>query len=48
MKKDDLFVLRGVVSLSIFDHKTKCDLNNYVAFTDAAKFKDWILSFIYN
>lgn len=49
MKRDGVFTLRGIVSMSISDTKRRsCDLSNYIVFTDASKFIDWLLSFITN
>lgn len=39
--------LRGIVSLSLFDTETqRCDLREYVVFTDVAKFQDWVIEVI--
>lgn len=39
----DKWFVRGLVSLSLQDHKTQsCDLKNYIVFTDLSKFGDWI------
>ncbi|KAJ8977008.1 hypothetical protein NQ317_018379 [Molorchus minor] len=47
LKQNGRYVLRGVVSMSISEtHARTCDLSNYVVFTDASKFLDWLLSFI--
>lgn len=47
MKRNDRWLLRGIVSMSISDtQKFTCDLKNYVVFTDASKFVSWLLSFI--
>ncbi|KAJ8958022.1 hypothetical protein NQ318_002026 [Aromia moschata] len=47
LKKDGRWMLRGIVSMSISEtHTRTCDLSNYVVFTDASKFLDWLLSFI--
>lgn len=38
--------LRGIVSVGLKDHATnKCDVNNYVMFTDVAQFLPWIESY---
>lgn len=40
------WTLRGVVSTALYiDNTNICDLNEYVVFTDVAKFRDWIMSF---
>ncbi|XP_055695255.1 serine protease gd-like [Lutzomyia longipalpis] len=45
-QKDGRWTIRGVVSTSLStDGGNTCNLNEYVVFTDVAKFKDWILSF---
>lgn len=45
LKKDDRWILRGIVSTSLLDQEQKsCDLKHYVVFTDASKFLDWLLS----
>lgn len=45
LKKDDRWILRGIVSTSLLDQEQKsCDLRHYVVFTDASKFLDWLLS----
>jgi secreted trypsin-like serine protease len=37
------WMIRGVVSLSLQDEKTKqCDLGNFIVFTDVAKYVPWI------
>ncbi|XP_072394379.1 serine protease gd-like [Diabrotica undecimpunctata] len=47
MKWDGRWMLRGIVSLSISETNTKsCDLSNYVVFTDASKFLNWLRSFL--
>ncbi|KAF4530806.1 hypothetical protein B566_EDAN017105, partial [Ephemera danica] len=41
------WMLRGVVSLSLQDEETRqCDLNNYIVFTDVAKYLQWIKNVI--
>lgn len=38
--------LRGVTSVSLYDsNEGRCDLNNYVVFTDVAKFGKWMQQF---
>lgn len=44
VNKNKQWILRGIVSQSIKDENGSCDLNHYVVFADAAKFKDWILN----
>lgn len=47
MNQNGRWMLRGVVSMSISDTKKRtCDLGNYVVFTDASKFLEWLLAFI--
>ncbi|XP_057652166.1 serine protease gd-like isoform X1 [Diorhabda carinulata] len=47
MKLNGKWILRGIVSLSISETNTRsCDLSNYVVFTDASKFLDWLLTFL--
>lgn len=46
MKVNNRWTLRGVVSVAIPNEDKFCDLNNYVVFTDAAKFKDWIKQYM--
>lgn len=47
MKLNEKWTLRGIVSLSISETNTRsCDLSNYVVFTDASKFLDWLLTFL--
>ncbi|CAH0549130.1 unnamed protein product [Brassicogethes aeneus] len=47
IKRDQVWMLRGIVSMSISDtHSRTCDLNHYVVFTDASKFHSWLYSFI--
>lgn len=47
MYKDNRIVLRGIVSAALADPvKNTCNLSEYVVFTDAAKFGDWIRSFM--
>nr|CAI5870312.1 unnamed protein product [Callosobruchus analis] len=37
----------GIVSISVSEHNTRhCDLSNYVIFTDASKYVDWLLTFV--
>ncbi|XP_075219080.1 serine protease gd-like [Lycorma delicatula] len=39
--------LRGIVSLSLLNTSTQsCDLDEYIIFTDAAKFHDWLTAFV--
>uniref|UniRef100_A0A1L8DQK5 Putative trypsin-like serine protease n=1 Tax=Nyssomyia neivai TaxID=330878 RepID=A0A1L8DQK5_9DIPT len=45
-EKDGRWTVRGVVSTALStDGSNTCNLNEYVVFTDVAKFKDWIISF---
>ncbi|XP_045466369.1 serine protease gd-like isoform X1 [Harmonia axyridis] len=46
MKKNGRWFLRGVVSMSLSNVNGSCDLWNYVVFTDASKYKDWLLGFV--
>ncbi|KAJ8921254.1 hypothetical protein NQ315_013726 [Exocentrus adspersus] len=47
VKDGDRWMLRGIVSMSISESNTRtCDLKNYVVFTDASKYLDWLLSFV--
>ncbi|XP_018335651.1 serine protease gd [Agrilus planipennis] len=46
MKIREKWVLRGVVSYSLSKRDRICDLEEYVVFTDASKFTEWILSLI--
>lgn len=42
-EQDGKIYLRGIVSSAIFDQATQsCDNNQYVVFTDVAKYTDWI------
>lgn len=43
-KENDLYHLRGIVSLSVSlkDEPTVCNPQHYVVFTDAARYLDWI------
>ncbi|XP_055695262.1 serine protease gd-like isoform X2 [Lutzomyia longipalpis] len=44
--RDGRWTLRGVVSTSLLtDGSNTCNLNEYVVFTDVAKFTEWITSF---
>lgn len=36
------WVLRGIISASLRDPLNGCDVNNYVVFTDVAKYINWI------
>ncbi|XP_024084390.1 serine protease gd-like isoform X4 [Cimex lectularius] len=46
-KNEEIWVLRGIVSLSLVDEYTySCDLSNLQIFTDVAKYKSWILKII--
>lgn len=45
MLRDGRWTLRGVVSMSIAD-QGRCDLSQYLVFTDVSKFSDWILETI--
>jgi secreted trypsin-like serine protease len=36
------WTLIGIVSASLYDPATICDLENYALFTDVAKFNGWI------
>ncbi|CAH1155302.1 unnamed protein product [Phaedon cochleariae] len=47
INRNGRWTLRGVVSMSLKDINTRsCDLSNYVVFTDASKYLDWLISFI--
>nr|CAH7732763.1 unnamed protein product [Callosobruchus chinensis] len=47
LQQNGRWMLRGIVSISVSEHNTRhCDLSNYVIFTDASKYVDWLLSFI--
>lgn len=45
MLRDGRMVLRGIVSTALADPINSCDLSNYVVFTDASKFVEWIRTF---
>ncbi|CAH2002623.1 unnamed protein product [Acanthoscelides obtectus] len=46
LQQNGRWMLRGIVSISVSEHATRhCDLSNYVIFTDASKYVDWLLSF---
>jgi hypothetical protein len=44
LKKDQRWYLRGIVSNAIKGDQLICDLNQYVVYTDCAKFVSWINS----
>lgn len=46
MRKKNRWVLRGVVSASLSDPVAFCNLSDYIVFADAAKFSEWIKSFV--
>ncbi|KAL3272127.1 hypothetical protein HHI36_022610 [Cryptolaemus montrouzieri] len=47
MFKDRRWYLKGITSMSLSSPLTRtCDLYNYVVFTDASKYADWILGII--
>ncbi|CAH0550856.1 unnamed protein product [Brassicogethes aeneus] len=49
LKKDGVWMLRGIVSMSLSDIKARtCDLRHYIVFTDASKFNRWLLGFVLN
>lgn len=43
--RDGRMMLRGIVSAALAGPMSTCDLSNYVLFTDASKFVEWIESF---
>ncbi|KAF7271762.1 hypothetical protein GWI33_015405 [Rhynchophorus ferrugineus] len=45
LRRDGVFYLRGIVSTALSDatHRS-CNLKEYVVFTDASKYLDWVLS----
>lgn len=46
--RDNRWILRGIVSAALADPiKNTCNLGEYVVFTDAAKFVNWIRSYMY-
>ncbi|XP_055843623.1 serine protease gd [Episyrphus balteatus] len=48
--KNNRWMLRGTVSASLpsgsYDNESSCNTNEYVIYTDVAKFLDWIFAFI--
>lgn len=47
LKQHDRWALRGIVSVGALDPSTNlCNLKEFVVFTDAAKFTDWIRNFM--
>lgn len=46
LKQDGRWVLRGIVSVSLKNEDNKCDVHNYIVYTDVAKFSDWIQSML--
>ncbi|GJQ78129.1 hypothetical protein Trydic_g2466 [Trypoxylus dichotomus] len=46
MLRNGRWTLRGVVSMSIADQGRRCDLSQYLVFTDVSKFHDWIIEII--
>lgn len=47
MKKNGRWMLRGIVSAALADPiQNSCNLGEYIVFTDAAKFSNWIKSFM--
>ncbi|XP_066251859.1 uncharacterized protein [Euwallacea similis] len=47
LRKNDVFYLRGIVSTALSDVTRKsCNLQEYVVFTDASKYLDWIMSIV--
>ncbi|KRT85154.1 Trypsin [Oryctes borbonicus] len=46
MLRNGRWTLRGVVSMSIADQGRRCDLSQYLVFTDVSKFYDWILEIV--
>lgn len=39
--------LRGVVHIALYNEENQqCDLQNYLVFTDVAKFMDWIRRYV--
>ena len=48
-KSNNKFYLRGIISASATDNPLQsCDTKKYSLYTDVAKFKDWILSYVEN
>lgn len=47
MEVNKRWTLRGVVSMSLLHEMNgTCDLEQYVVFTDAAQFLDWLMPFL--
>lgn len=47
MNRNGRWYLKGIVSMSLSEpFKRTCDLKNYVVFTDASKFLDWIKTIV--
>lgn len=46
MKRNGKWTLRGVVSMSLADQGRRCDLSQYLVFTDVGKFLSWIRNII--
>ncbi|XP_066153998.1 serine protease gd-like isoform X3 [Euwallacea fornicatus] len=47
LRKNDVFYLRGIVSTALSDVTRKsCNLQEYVVFTDASKYLDWIMNIV--
>jgi secreted trypsin-like serine protease len=45
VKSGGKWYLRGIVSSALYNQEIfMCDVNNYAVFTDAAKYKSWILN----
>lgn len=43
LRKNGVFYLRGIVSTALSDATSRlCNLNEYIVFTDASKYLDWI------
>ncbi|XP_037051941.1 serine protease gd-like [Bradysia coprophila] len=46
LKVNNKWMLRGIVSFVLSDPNYTCNVNEFVVFTDAAKFVSWIISFL--
>ena len=48
LKRNGRWFVRGIVSNALTNPNTGlCDLNKFVVFTDASKFSDWIMKYMY-
>jgi secreted trypsin-like serine protease len=41
-KKDGRWMIRGIASVSLKNEDGNCDVDNYMVFTDVAKYYKWL------